>query len=288
MDKIKNIKCAEVTQNEIKFAVYHTSEFLPYMDKFNTPHKHDYFMILINEKGTGSQLIDFQECKIEPKTATCMHFGQIHQWIDYTQIEGYLLFFEKDFFITHYQNYQLNEFSYLSYQHQHAYCTLDEEAFQKVKKTVECILDEYTKKQAYYEKSLRSLLDILLIDLNRVFESNDFKIISKSSVILVRQFEKMIDQSFKNRHLVKEYAINLNVSPNYLNAICKEITGFSAGELIQQRIILEAKRILLHESKTVSEIAFELGFEDNSYFGRFFKRSEAVTPNIFRKSLRNL
>ena len=75
----------------------------------------------------------------------------------------------------------------------------------------------------------------------------------------------------------------MRVRPNYLNAVCNEVAHSSAGDLIRNRILLEAKRLLIHEKKTASEIAYELGFADNSYFGRFFKKYENTTPDGFKK-----
>lgn len=75
----------------------------------------------------------------------------------------------------------------------------------------------------------------------------------------------------------------LYVTPNYLNALSKDVTDRSAGELIRDRILLEAKRLLTNAKMTISEIALELDFMDNSYFTRFFKKYEGVTPETFRK-----
>jgi AraC-like DNA-binding protein len=81
----------------------------------------------------------------------------------------------------------------------------------------------------------------------------------------------------------RDYAAKMNITPNYLNALCRKKSGKSAGELIRQRILLEAKRLLAHSTMSISEIAFQLGFEDNSYFGRYFRRYTRLTPGEFRQ-----
>jgi AraC-like DNA-binding protein len=283
MCEIKNIKCNEVTQNELKFAVYHTSDFLPFMQKLNIPHRHNYFMILLNEKNFGSQLIDFKECIIEPFSVTCLHYGQIHQWLDYSTIDGYILVFEDDFFALRYQNYQLSEFSFLTYRHQQPYEKVSEEKFLQWKTIALWMLQESANKHKDFEKSLRSLLNLLLIDLNRLFEPNSLNSELKQSLQLIHHFEELIDKYYKEKHFVKDYASMMYVRPNYLNAVCNAVSSISAGDLIRNRILLEAKRLLIHEQKTVAEIAYELGFEDNSYFGRFFKKYENITPDGFKK-----
>ena len=77
----------------------------------------------------------------------------------------------------------------------------------------------------------------------------------------------------------------LAVTPNYLNSVCKSISGKTAGEIIRNRIVLEAKRLLVNSQFTISQIAFELNFEDNSYFTKFFKSNAGISPLDFRKNL---
>ncbi|MBS1601630.1 MAG: AraC family transcriptional regulator, partial [Bacteroidetes bacterium] len=75
----------------------------------------------------------------------------------------------------------------------------------------------------------------------------------------------------------------LFITPNHLNALCQELVGRPAGEVIRDRVLLEAKRLLTNAGMTATEIAYELNFQDNSYFNRFFKKYEGVTPDEFRK-----
>lgn len=283
MCEIKNIKCSEVTQNELKFAVYHTSDFLPFMQKLSVPHRHNYYMILLNEHNFGSQLIDFKEFDIQPLSVTCLHYGQIHQWLNFDKIEGYILVFESDFFALRYQNYQLSEFSFLSYRHKQPHLTVSAEKFEHLKTIAIWMIKEFNENQKHYEKSLRSLLNIILLELNRLFEPIEKNTEHSQSLHLIHHFEELIDKYYKEKHFVKDYAAIMYVRPNYLNAVCSEVTSISAGELIRNRILLEAKRLLVHEQKTISEIAYELGFDDNSYFGRFFKKYENITPDAFKR-----
>ncbi|SDX87202.1 helix-turn-helix domain-containing protein [Flavobacterium degerlachei] len=283
MCEIKNISCNEVAQNDLKFAIYTTADFLKFMEQLNTPHRHNYYMILLNNKNHGAQLIDFVECPIEPFSITCMHLGQVHQWLNYDSIEGYVLVFESDFFALRYQNYQLSEFSFLSYRHEQPYINISEEKFNHIESIAVWMLREFNGNEVNFEKCLRSLLNIMLIELNRLFEPANKNAEFSQSLQLIHHFEELIDKYYKEKHFVKDYASIMHVRPNYLNAICNEVTNSSAGDLIRNRILIEAKRLLLYEKKTASEIAYELGFVDNSYFGRFFKKYENYTPDGFKK-----
>jgi AraC-like DNA-binding protein len=99
---------------------------------------------------------------------------------------------------------------------------------------------------------------------------------------LLFELQELIEKHFMELRAPKDYAVFLNITPNYLNAICKKRSGRSAGELIRQRVLLEAKRLLAHTQLTIAEIAYTLNFDDNSYFGRYFKKYTGVTPETFR------
>jgi len=104
--------------------------------------------------------------------------------------------------------------------------------------------------------------------------------------VLLKNFQKLIEQHYKEKKLTKDYAAILYVTPNHLNALCKDVTGRAAGELIRDRILLEAKRLLINAKMTISEIALELDFADNSYFSKFFKKYTSLTPEVFRKQIK--
>jgi AraC-like DNA-binding protein len=100
---------------------------------------------------------------------------------------------------------------------------------------------------------------------------------------LLQSFRKLIDQNFNTLRLPKDYAALLYITPNHLNALCNDMLGIPAGEVIRNRVILEAKRLLVNLDLTVTAIADKLNFADNSYFTRFFKKYTGQTPEEFRK-----
>ena len=87
-------------------------------------------------------------------------------------------------------------------------------------------------------------------------------------------------------HQVKDYVGKLNVSPNYLNEVIKSVMGISAKEYIQNRIVLEAKRMVLFTQKSYKEIGFDLGFDDPSHFSKFFKINAGLSLVQFKESIR--
>ncbi|MNY07174.1 HTH-type transcriptional activator Btr [compost metagenome] len=93
-----------------------------------------------------------------------------------------------------------------------------------------------------------------------------------------------MEKNFKEIRLPKAYAEQLFITPNHLNAICKSYIGSAAGEIIRERVLLEAKRLLVNKNLNINEIAIELNFNDNSYFTKFFKKATGLTPDEFRKN----
>ena len=114
-------------------------------------------------------------------------------------------------------------------------------------------------------------------------KSIDTPIDSKSNKM--HKFLELIENNYSRNKGVSFYADRLNITPNYLNMLCKKQFGRNAGEMITVRVILEAKRLLFHTSSDISEIAFNLGFEDPFYFMRTFKRIEGKLPTVFRDNI---
>jgi AraC family transcriptional activator of pobA len=94
---------------------------------------------------------------------------------------------------------------------------------------------------------------------------------NQTYLIKLRQFEDLIEENFRSDKFVKNYAFKLNITEKHLNRVAKSCIGKTSTQLIRERIILEAKRMLIYSKLNVTQIGEELGYIDNSYFVRFFK-----------------
>jgi len=103
----------------------------------------------------------------------------------------------------------------------------------------------------------------------------------------IRQFEELINLHFIEKKEIKDYADMMNITPNYLNALCKTFLNKTASLLLQERLLVESQRLLTHTDLSIKEIVFQLGFNDTSYFTRFFKKLSSKTPIEFRKLFEN-
>ena len=162
--------------------------------------------------------------------------------------------------------------------------TLDMACCAEVEQTFAQMLEEFITGGDFKMDILRGMLTIVLVKLSRAMPTVFKEGVPKHNVVLMRQFEKLIDLNFREKRLSKEYAELLFITPNHLNALTTSAMGKNAGELIRERILLEAKRLLVNSDLLIGQIAEMLHFEDNAYFTRFFKKYTGTTPEGFRAS----
>ena len=128
---------------------------------------------------------------------------------------------------------------------------------------------------------LRASLFETLITLARVYSPSD-EASDRSASPLALRYRDAVQRQATQQHSVARYARDLAVSPGHLNTICKRHLGRGAKEIIEEQLVVEARRLLLYSDETASRVALRLGFKDPSYFGRFFRRASGCTPSDFR------
>lgn len=111
----------------------------------------------------------------------------------------------------------------------------------------------------------------------------NFEKIEVKQIDLIRDFNFLVEHHFRNKHSVDEYALLLSKSPKTLANLFKKAGNKTPSQFIQDRIMLEARRLLRYTDKSVSEIAYEIGYEDIHSFSRFFKKQENQSPTDFRE-----
>jgi AraC family transcriptional activator of pobA len=144
---------------------------------------------------------------------------------------------------------------------------------------------EYQQRDRYHQAVIESLVSTTLAWLMR---ENFAQARDKVGVTAVRArehlagFGALVDTNFATHTTLDHYAVQLGISVAHLNAICRELSGRSALQLIHERLMLEARRELIYTSMTIKEISELLGFTDPAYFTRFFKRQMGMSPKDFR------
>ncbi|TDO22401.1 AraC family transcriptional regulator [Pedobacter duraquae] len=248
-------------------------------------HRHSFYHLVYFSKGTGTQYIDFKKFRITPGQIYFMAPGQVHSWDFEDEPDGYIINFSKSYFSSflHNANY-INGFQVFSGVPEEQVIELNPQLQQEAVTLFESMLQETPKERMFSQDMVRTLLLQLLIKVSRVAQSTVTATPHSYNQTVFRNFLQLIDEHYLVLRFPKEYAEILYVTPNHLNALCKDLAGNSAGELIRARVILESKRSLINLSLSIAEIAERLNFKDNSYFNRFFKKHEGITPEKFRKS----
>jgi AraC family transcriptional regulator, transcriptional activator of pobA len=164
---------------------------------------------------------------------------------------------------------------------------IDDKSAETLKQISENMMSNFNTNEPFRFDSIGAYLKLFLIECNKFAlhaKTENTQAIQSSKSILIK-FKDLLEKHFVEWHKVNEYAYQLNITPDYLNATIKSGIGKTAKELIQQRIVLESKRLGLHTELSTKEIAYQLGFEDPSHFSKFFKNEENQSFADFRTSL---
>lgn len=248
------------------------------------PHRHSFYHLVLFTEGVGRHTIDFHHFMAEPYQIYFMIPGQVHSWDFEGEMEGYVVNFSESFFKSFLlQPEYLDSFSFFDQDSSKNVLTIPPDIRVRICGLFEELLAQ-NKPTAWREDLVRVLLLQIFLLIEQSDSANGKKSADKGKNTTVRNFTRLIDKHYDRIRLPGQYAEMLNVTPNHLNALCKEHMGLQAGELIRNRIVLEAKRLLINLDLTVAEIAYRLNFNDNSYFTKFFRKETGMTPEDFRKS----
>jgi AraC family transcriptional activator of pobA len=244
-------------------------------------HRHDFFYILALEKGAGDHEIDFTPYKVRDNSIFFMRPGQVHQLALGAGSIGYLLGFNSDFYYhDKVSNQVLRKASNVNFYQ------LDANRIKKLFFVLTYIFQEYSEKQEGYKEVIKANLDILFIELVRQQDSIFSDHASPYSHERLQEFLELLEKHIHHKKQVSQYADMLNLSVYQLNAITKATLGKTCSEVMTEYIILESKRYLLATSNQITQIAYQLGYDDVSYFIRFFKKQTGTSPEVFRSNFK--
>jgi AraC-like DNA-binding protein len=265
-----------------RFSIRQVSDLLGGNDLVHPLHKHDFFFILALEKGKGIHEIDFIRYDIEDNAIFILRPGQVHQLQLKAGSSGFLLEFDSSFYQP---KHTLADQRWKKAIHKN-HCQVEENRFNKILSALTSVFTEFTTRQEGYREVIQAYLDIFFIEYIRQSRSPKQSFGNGSSYTQER-FEELL--ALLETHItrvkhVSDYAELLHLSPYQLNAITKASVGKTTTELINQQVILEAKRYLLATPNPVKDIAYHLGYNDVSYFIRFFRKHTGHSPDAFRKN----
>ena len=258
-----------VTAGRLALAAAHSSR----------PYRHDFYLAIWIGKGVGEHIVDFQGYEIRPDALHFVRPGQVHIWASTAPLTGYFVAFDERIFRRNGLGPFFQQLAFLSPVSAPPFIQLAPEEAVETAQLFQQIVRASQESAWGQEMAILSWLTLLLLRGQRRCQP---AVPHKASEKLTHDFIQLVEENAIQEHRLQGYSEQLGVTIGHLTEMVKRVRGQSAGALVRQRILLEAKRLLVHSDLTVSQIAHQLNFKDPSYFGRFFKREANQTPRQFR------
>ncbi|SHF09407.1 helix-turn-helix domain-containing protein [Pedobacter caeni] len=240
-------------------------------------HKHDFYMILLIEKGNGIHTIDFKAHEVKDKMIFFLAPGQAHQWELSKDTSGYQLMFSLKFLLPGSQRFPYFNLA------ASPFLPLNDEQYLELVQELAKMEQEVNTMPELYIEILQSRLQVVLLLIKRWYSENFEVQEFTPDHRIIHSFLALLETHYATHSEVSFYANEMSVTANYLNQVCRKKSGITAGDYIRERILLEAKRMLTLTKLDIKEIAYTLGFNDTSYFSRFFRKYTSASPQEFRK-----
>ena len=251
-------------------------------------HRHSFYHIVLFTSGSGTHTIDFEQFDVRPGQIYFMAPGQVHNWSFKEGVDGYVVNFSEHLFKSFIPNPQyLEQFSFLRAVAKDSVIDLAGATLITVQNSFKALIKEVKEHDGFTIDMACLHLASIFIAVSRAHNAAGSRQLPAQSQLVLQNFRKLVNTYYAEKKLPRDYAAMLYITPNHLNALCTDLLGRSAGEIIRDRILLEAKRLLVNAGMSIAEIAYHLNFTDNSYFARFFKRYTGVTAEDFRRSFVN-
>lgn len=257
---------------------------------FSEYQRNNFFALIWIKEGAGSVQFNVSDYAFESNSLFAFAPHQPFVFTTTQRIKGVAIYFHFDFFCIHkhQKELELNGVLYNNV-YQPPFVHVDPVSavtFDNVYKQMEAELQQAALAQ---HELLVSYLKIFLITASRLKIAQQpaaaALVKDNKEPFILQKLKDAIEENFKLKHSPSEYAELLYISPKALAKITKTHLNKTLSGLINERIIIEAKRELYLTDKTVKQIAYELGYEDEFYFSRFFKVNTEVSPQLYRDSV---
>ena len=244
------------------------------------PHRHEYEEIIIISRGNPIHFIDFNKETIMPPTVIYVAQGKIHQFLPDTQTTGWVIRYKNEFIPESRFHFYSNFTDNINYQFESGNCQ------QMLESICEMMLHESANERPDFIM-IRHLLLALLSKLEAEGKDRFRQESSGNNTQLIsfNNFLKILEANYKRPEGVEFYADKMNMSVRNLNLICQSIFNKSVSEIVETRKLIEARQLLLNTELSISEIGYELGYNEKAYFTRVFTKKIGLTPTDFRNQM---
>lgn len=262
------------------------AKFQDYACCLSSPvHRHPFYELVWVSEGQAHFFCDFQDYVIPAGTMAFIAPGQVHQWQGHFEHVNLTIV-----------GFTLNQLAYygkitqvvseLPFQDDtHVpFLSFTDEVATIFEALFETIRERFVSRSANHKDVLSAYLNVILVELQRVYVSEATLPAIDSTTQLAQAYRKLVEQHFLEYKQVQDYAQMLGITLNHLVESIRKTTGQTPKQILQERLVLEAKRLLIHTGASVAEISHQLDFKTPSYFGSWFKKLEGITPVQFRQT----
>ncbi|MEL6588893.1 MAG: helix-turn-helix transcriptional regulator, partial [Bacteroidota bacterium] len=254
--------------------------------RIDVPHRHEYYTVLFVERASGDHWIDYRPYAFRERQVHFVSPGQVHQVAANARPQGWVLTFSADFLV---QNNipahfiaNVNLFRVFG---DSPPLLLDEKCFDQLCELLRSMEQLMGEEMRYRERAIGAYLQIFLIHSSnsKYLDEEQLDESTNSEVCIIRDFKQLVNHHYDQWHKVADYADQMHISPKHLSQTIKKNIGQTAKEMIQDRLVLEAKRMLIHTDQSVKEVAYALGYDEPLHFSAFFKKQAGLSASAFRE-----
>ncbi|MDR6197714.1 helix-turn-helix domain-containing protein [Siphonobacter sp. SORGH_AS_0500] len=270
-----------------RFNIVRFNGTLTHPSELLMPHRKAYYLLVLCRRGNGRHWVDMRPYATREQT---FYFFVPHQIVvkeESTPMWGTAIAFDEEFLALQ-ENATLRQLPLILNPHNVHELMLAETDVVFMEDLLEKISTEHTQTGHWHQRMLSAYLTVLLTYLSRLYAEQFDRTPSSTEKLLLKKYQSHIDEHFQQLHQVSDYAALLHVSAGYLSEVVKAQSGKPAITHIHERLVMEARRLLFHTEHSLKEIGYTLGFNDASYFSRFFKRETNLTPAEYRATTREM
>ncbi|MCZ2495176.1 helix-turn-helix domain-containing protein [Xylophilus sp. Kf1] len=247
-------------------------------------HRHDYYHLLWMSEAEGTHVLDFEHYAARANTVFFVSPGQLHAWESTIPPRGFVVNFSADFLVRMFPRAgDIASLPFFRIATSAPVLHLTQDQHDDLQPLLLEIEREFRSDAEARMDVVQAYLLVLLTRLRRLSPGRAEEMASPQRHALTRRFQLLVDRHYLEFERLGDYARGLHTTERQLADAVRQTLGKTAGQVIQDRRMLEAKRLLCNTAMGVAEVGFALRFEDHAYFSRFFKKQAGVTPLEFKR-----
>ncbi|MCK0189844.1 helix-turn-helix domain-containing protein [Arenibacter sp. F20364] len=288
---IPHIEFNPETPNNFGFEIVPIEKIAQYKGQHDhnpeLPHQLKFYNFIFFTEGSGRHFIDFKWYPVQQNSLVYLTKEQVNAFDFSESLKGFCIIFTEEYFVDCFSNLT-EELVFRLFNPQLFSPILQIPKESDFENYFKLLQKEYNNPETFNQRSIvNSLFIILISKAENIKQKQTYHIKDTSKIVLFHNFTSLIEHNYSKSRSANFYADKLAVTYKHLNTICKELVNKTAKNVIDDFIILQAKRNLINSPIKSTELAYKLGFEDPTNFTKYFKKNTGLTPNSFIKSLLN-